>query len=272
MSTIARSVQFIPIGLLFGGCAIVPDVPPDITFPMNEILLHTACELRDALRTFDTPEFKRFNARKWLITVGLNPKTDAEITPAFGLTRRVPTRANAIRFTSWALNSPGIQLDVKTERSGAIGFVFKSSDLMKDNTLPCNYSAPSYHALVQHLGIRAWLGRSIDAVYVTGTAELDKPIYDTDITIKFSGNGSYTYSFPAGTDLASLSASYTVDEQLNITFAPLNVTPSFTVLTLPRNGKGFVRSEILQPSTAVPEAQVRTDLSRIEQAIRKLPQ
>jgi hypothetical protein len=153
-----------------------------------------------------------------------------------------------------------------------VGFVFKSAGLIEDNALPCEYASPSYHVLAQYLGIREWLGRSVDAMYVTGTAELDKPTYDSDITIKFSANGSYTYTFPAGTDLASLSGSYSVDEQLNITFAPLNTTPPFTVVTLPRGGKGFEPNSAAPISTtAVENAQVRTDLIRIEQSIRKLP-
>ena len=155
----------------------------------------------------------------------------------FGFDARVPTELSATRVTTWALNSPGLQLDVKTERSGSVGFDFKSGELIDDKTLPCDYASFSYHALAQHLGIREWLGRSVDAMYVTGTAVLDKPVYDSDITIKFSANGSYSYVFPHGSDLASLAGSYTVDEQLNITFAPLNITPAFTVVTLPQGGK-----------------------------------
>jgi len=273
MQAFLRCICFVPVTSFFAACAIVPDLPPDLTFPMREILLNTACELQAALRTYDAPQFSRFHARKWLITVALNPKTDLDITPGFGLTRKVPTAANAIRSTNWAINSPGIQLDTKTERSGGVGFIFKSPALIDDTTLPCEYASPSYHALSQHLGIREWLGRLVDAMYVTGTAELDKPTYDTDITIKFSANGAYTFTFPAGTDLASLSGSYTVDEQLNITFAPLNTTPPFKAVTLPRGGKGFVpNGAIPEASTAVQDAQVRTDLIRIEQAIRKLPQ
>ncbi|MGJ5130980.1 hypothetical protein [Bradyrhizobium oligotrophicum] len=240
---------------------------------MKEILLYTACEVQFTLRTFDLPQYSRFNARKWLITVALNPKTDVDITPSGGLTRKVPGLANATRFVTWALNAPGLQLDVKAERSGGVGFAFKSPDLIDDRTLPCEYASPSYHALSQHLGIREWLGRSVDAMYVTGTAELDKPTYNSDITIKFSANGGYTYAFPAGTDLAALSGSYAVDEQLNITFAPLAGAAPFTVVTLPRGGKGFEPNNAGPPlSEAVQQALVRTDLIAIEQALRRVPQ
>ena len=267
-----RCWGFVLIAISPTACAIMPDVPPELTFPMREILLYTACELQVSLRTFDTPQFKRFNARKWLITVGLSPKADLDITPSLGLTQKVPGTASATRYITWALNAPGLQFDVKTERSGGVGFDFKSPDLIDDSILQCEFASPSFHALSQHLGIRDWLARSVDAMYVTGSAVLDKPTYNSDITIKFSANGSYTYTFPAGTNLASLSGSYSVDEQLNITFAPLNETPAFKIVTLPRGGKGFEPNNAILPrSTAVQEAQVRTDLIAIEQAIRRLP-
>jgi hypothetical protein len=84
-------------------------------------------------------------------------------------------------------------------------------------------------------------------------------------------NGGYSYGFPHGTDFASLSGSYAVDEQLNITFAPLNTNAPFTVVTLPVGGKGF-RANSATPisTTAVENAQTRTDLIGIEQAIRRL--
>jgi hypothetical protein len=272
MRGLLRCVQLAFVAAFSVSCSIVPDLPPDLSFPMREILLHATCELQFALRTFDTPQFKRFNARKWLITIALNPKTDAEITPGFGLTRKVPAVATATRFNTWALSAPGAQFDAKTERSGGVGFVFKSPGLIDDHTLSCDTTSPSYHALAQHLGIREWLGRSVEAMYVTGTAELDKPTYDSDINIKFSASGSYTYTFPPGIDLASLSGSYAVDEQLNITFAPLNTTPPFTVVTLPHGGKGFDPNRAAPVSTtAVENAQVRTDFIRIEQELRKLP-
>jgi hypothetical protein len=254
------------------GCALVPDMPPDLALPMKEIVLNSACELQRTLKTFDVPQFARFKARKWLITVALSPKTDTDITPAIGGTRKVPPVTNVARFITWAINSPGIQLDVKGERSGSVAFNFKSAELIDDKKLPCDFAQPSYHSLAQYLGIHEWLVRAVDAMYMTGSAEIDKPTYNTDITIKFSGNGSYTYTFPKGTNLASLSGSYSVDEQLNITFAPLNATPAFTVVTLPLNGKGFPNRGTVPLSTGVENAQVRTDLIQIEQALRKLPQ
>src|ERR1700726_3146200 len=138
-----RVTQFALISLFSGACSIMPDLPPDLALPMREIVLYSACSLQDALRTFDTPQYKRFNAQKWLITVSLSPKVDLDVMPGFGLTRKVPT-VNLVRQTTWALGPPGAQLDVKTERSGAVGFVFKSPELIKDNTLPCEYASPTY--------------------------------------------------------------------------------------------------------------------------------
>jgi hypothetical protein len=158
MKTFSSCVKVLAVSGL-GGCAIVPDMPPDIALPMKEILLNAACELQDTLRTFDVPQFERFKARKWLITVALNPKTDTSLTPSAGLTRKVPPASNVARFITWAINSPGLQLDVKGQRSGGVAFTFKSPNLIDDKSLPCDFKNPSYHSLAQHLGIREWFER-----------------------------------------------------------------------------------------------------------------
>src|SRR5262245_53104218 len=118
----------------------MPDVPPDLTFPMREILANTACELQSKLRELSDKRYARFKADSWLITVSLQPKTDYQITPAVGFTRKVPTHlANPVRITTWTVNSPGAQLDAKTERSSGVAFVFKSPALMKDTSLICDH-------------------------------------------------------------------------------------------------------------------------------------
>jgi hypothetical protein len=267
-----RTSCVVALGFSLAACVIMPDVPPDLTFPMREILLNTACELQFKLRELSASKYKRFDPGGWLITVALSPKTDLEAIPSAGLTRKIPTRANAVRVTSWALNSPGVQLDAKTERSSGVGFAFKSSELINDSGLACDYENASYHALAHHLGVGAWLQRAVDAMYVTGSATIDKPTYNSDINIKFGANGSYTYTFLPGTDLAALSGSITVDEQLNITFAPLTTSKPFQVVTLPAGGSGFTANNARAgvSTTAVQAAQARTDVIQLEQAIRNL--
>jgi hypothetical protein len=249
-----------------GGCAIVPGVPPDFALPVHAILAQTACELQYAFVVLDrAPELKRFKAKQWLVTVALAPKTDTDITLSGGLTRK--SLSNATRFTTWTLNGPGAQVDDKAERSSGISFNFKSAELMADKTLRCPPDFPSVHVLAQHLGVGEWLYRTASAMSVASSATIDKPIYDTDVTIKLSANGTYTYTFPPGTNLAGFGGSYTLDEQLNITMVPIAETKKLTVTSLP------IGQQYQQPVVStiqVESAQNRLDLLGIEQAIRKL--
>jgi hypothetical protein len=265
----------VAFGIFAGGCSgIIPDVPPDFALPVQEILLHTACELQGALISLDTPEFERFKPRQWLITVSLTPKVDTNVNASAGWTRKNPFVGTPVRFVTWAVSGPGLQFDTKGQRTSGVNFTFKSRELIKDNTLRCDLATPSYHALAQHLGVGAWLRRTAAAMDVAASADIDKPSYNTDITIKLSGNGTYTYTFPPGTDLASLGASYALDEQLNILMTPLP-TPGkpLKVVTLP-SGDNFgnpKRISVAVPSTiTVESATQRLDVIQLEQAIRAL--
>jgi hypothetical protein len=260
--------------LITGGCsAIIPDVPPDLALPVQEILTHTACELQGAFRSLDRQEYTRFHAKRWLVTVTLAPKVDTNVNISGGLTRRNPYLNNPTRFVTWALSGPGVQFDAKGARSGAINFTFVSAKLMADERLQCNAQNPSLHALAQHLGIGAWLERSAVAILAAPSAEIDRPVFNTDITIKMSGNGSYTYTFSPGTDLATLGGSYTVDEQLNISMAPIEEKTSVSAVTLP-SGTNFVTdtktSRQISSSAPVEAARSRLDTIQLEQAIKSL--
>jgi hypothetical protein len=77
----------------------------------------------------------------------------------------------------------------------------------------------------------------VEATTLTGSS-IDNPSFSADVTIKFNGAGSWTFTFPPGTNLLSLSGFYRLDEGLNITFyAKTKVTP-ITVVTLPIGGPG----------------------------------
>lgn len=145
---------------------------------------------------------------------------------------------------------------------------------MADRTLPCDVDTPSLHVLTQHLGVGDWLRRVAKAVNVAATAELDKPTYNSGFTIKFAANGSYTFTFPPGTDLAAASGSYALDEQLNISMTPLTAPPPpITVVTLPQGQTfGFPKSTVtaVPTTTATDAARQRLDLIELEQAIRNL--
>src|SRR5262245_42498296 len=46
MRTLLQCASFLLAAIFSTSCSIVPDLPPDLTFPMKEILSHTACELQ----------------------------------------------------------------------------------------------------------------------------------------------------------------------------------------------------------------------------------
>ncbi|WP_141688383.1 hypothetical protein [Bradyrhizobium paxllaeri] len=260
--------------LVVSGCsAIIPEVPPDFALPVQEILTHTACELQGAFRLLDRPEYRRFHAKRWFVTVTLAPKVDTNVNVSGGLTRKNPFLNNPTRFVTWAVSGPGVQFDAKGARSGGINFTFVSAKLMADKQLRCDVQTASMHALAQHLGIGAWLERSAVAILAAPSAEIDRPIYNTDITIRMSGNGSYTYTFPPGADLATFGGSYSVDEQLNISMAPIEEKAPISAVTLP-SGTNFVddtkTSRQVSSSAPVDAARSRLDTIQIEQAIRSL--
>jgi hypothetical protein len=248
------------------GCALVPDVPPDPALPIKEILAQTACELQQTFISLSrSPNLQRFQAEQWLVNVSITPKVDTDLNGSAGWTRKHPFLGNPSRFTTWAISGPGLQLDAKAERNSGITFTFKSADLMRDKVLQCPPPIPSLHVLAQHLGVEAWLRRTAEAMTIASSANIDKPTYNTEITIKFAANGSYTFTFPPGTDLATFGGSYILDEQLNISMAP--ISKKISVVTLPV-GQTFGADAIT--STQEQAAQSRLDLIQLEQAIRSI--
>src|SRR4051794_28586841 len=109
------------LGFAVGGCAMLPDIPPDFVLPVDEILAQAACELRDTLIYLDrSPQLKRFKPREWLITINIAPKVDTNINAAVGWTRKSPFVGSPTRVTTWAISGPGIQGDAKGQRSSGV--------------------------------------------------------------------------------------------------------------------------------------------------------
>ena len=255
------------LAALFGGCSFAPDIPPDFALPVRDILAQTACELQASFIYLDSyGEFAKFKPKQWLVTMNIAPKVDTDLNGGLGGTRVSPYIGKPIRYTTWNISGPGLQLDGKGERSSAINFTFTSSKLMADSSLQCPPS-PSIHALAQHLGVGSWLVRTAAALTIADSANIDKPVYNTDITVKFSANGTYTYTFLPGTDVASLGGSYTLDEQLNISMAPIPDKQTLKVTSLPI---GQRYDAPVSSTVQIQSAQNCLDLLGIEQAIRSL--
>lgn len=263
--------------LLLANCSTIPDLPDDFYLPIRQILLHATCELRKAFIDLNDPKYKSFGAPNWLVAVSLTPKADRQITAGAGLTGKSTIDPKRVYFNLWALGStgaPGAQIDVKGHREGYVSFSIHSRDLINEAKFPiyCEESTPAYHALSQNLGIKDWLVRNVQAKdYTVGAlAKLDKPTFTSQIYVKYSGNGSFTYTFPLGTDFASLSGNYILDEQLSIALTPDPPPSTLSVRTLPPGGQFETRKPdiVVYPSSVDPQS--RLDQIQLEQTLRNL--
>jgi hypothetical protein len=251
----------------------MPDLPPDWALPMQEILLHSACELQAGLRGLNgRTDPKRFDATAWNIKITLNPKMDADVQPGLGLTQKNPFTAGATTFNSFVIGTGnGVTQDLHGARTGSVDFKFDSAALIKDDKLPCNQETPSYHSLTKQLGIRNWLYRAADAMNLTGSS-IDNPSFSADVMMKLSGTGSWTYTIPPGTNLVSLSGFYQLDESLNITFTAKTKVTVIKVVTLPVGGPGAPpnRANAGVASTADFYEQNESSLQQIRQQLQNL--
>ncbi len=248
----------------------MPDLPADWAMPQSEILLHSACEVQGALRLIaqNNPPKTVFDPGGWTVKITLNPKVDADIAPGAGVTRRQPTKANAVRFANLVLGgSNGATAEMRGGRTGNLDFVFDSAKLISDD-LGCEHEPFLLHSLTKSIGIEDWLIRSVDAAVVSHS-KIDKPSFSSEVFMKFSGNGSYTYTFPPGTDLVTLGGFYQLDEILNINLVAKTPVVKITAVTLPKNGEAFITSHGPPAASVVSTLQeTRGDLQQIEQAIR----
>jgi hypothetical protein len=261
-------------GGVVGGCAIVPDLPPDWAMPQREILHHTACELQTAFRYLDAypPPKNIFVARNWTIAVTLNPKLEDDIQPGAGLTRKQPTKTGVLRSANWVLGGTnGLTADMRGDSNGSLDFDFDSAKLIDDNSLDCEHEPFPLHSLSKSIGIEEWLVRSVEAAVATNSA-LAKPSFSKEVYTKYSGAGSYTYTFPPGTDLLTMSGYYQLDQVLNINISAKTISTPLSAKTLPPGGKGFgpnAPTGVVVSTVQVLQDQ-RSDLQQIQQAISNL--
>jgi hypothetical protein len=252
------------------GCALTPGMPPDFLLPVQQIVLHAACELHDALRDIRVSH-PSFLKNQWAISVSLTPKIDTEVDLRAGLTGK-SSSGTAPFFNTWSVgNAPGAEYDMKGHTDGAAAYALRSEDLLNERTFPlkCDTSSPTYNALAHQLGIRDWLERTAAAAEgdISKLTKLDKPTYNSEIIITWDGSGTFTYNYPFGTDFLGLLGSYKLDETLSIAFTP---EPSKqNVRTLP-TGTEFSSISSGTPSVVSAAAQSRLDLLSLQQSIVNL--
>jgi hypothetical protein len=258
------------IAVLVGGCAIIPDVPSDTELPVREILITATCELRRAFIELDQKQYASFGAKNWLIAVAVTPKTDREVLASAGLTGKSTTDPKIPRFFTWSA-IPGAQVDAKGTRNASVTYNFHSKDLIdvKKFPLDCHPASPNYSVLTEHLSIRDWLIRTVTANQqsVGALAKLDKPTFSSEIFVKFSGNGGVTYNFPFGTNVASLTGNYDMDETLSIALSPDSSKEVIVVQTLPTGGNFGDRPPDHVPTLTTIDSQARLDAIQHQQAI-----
>lgn len=260
------------IGILaahcLAGCALVPDLPGDFGFPIQEIVRHSACEIRNTFpQLHGLPGFN--NADEWAVGIVLTPKADTQITGRGGITRRSNLTTT---FESWALGAtPGAGLDLKGHRDGSVTYTFHTRDLLDPTfVIDCENWSNAHHSLVQYLGLSDWLRRIIaipNGVDGRPLVTMEKPTFNTQIVIKFDGTGNFTYNFPLGTNFASLFGSYALDETLQISMTP--DPKRKPVVTLPPGGT-FPGSTLVPTSGISDGARRRLDEMQIEQLLRNL--
>lgn len=261
-----------PIGCAFvlTACGIVPDTPREAQLPVAEIVLSASCGLKLALEYLDQPEFASFQARHWLISISLLPKTNTDVQVGAGYNGK-SSSVGSPYLSSWVIGSgPGLNVDTKGERSSGITYKIKSSELIDEKRLNCNNQSPTFHVLINNLGLQDWLIRSASALNANPVAKPDNPNYNSEITIRFSGDGSYSYTFPFGGALAAASGSYSVDEQLQISMTPLDPPPKqFSVKTLPVDKLRSVVSNKASVSATAAATQ-RLDILQLQNTLRSL--
>lgn len=243
------------------GCVSLPDIPGDRTLPMREILEHATCELRDALDELTQPRFERFEAKRWLVEITLMPKAEKQMVAGAGGSVKSSTQpVTALKnLITWAIGTPGLQVDTKGQRTTSVKYQAPSSQIMEDDSLVCDRASENYHALARHLGIRDWLTRSVIAMERTRYATLSDPTFSATITVKFSGNGNYSYAFLEGSGFLTMSGNYLVEEQLSIKMTRIPKTPP-----------GMLRKRDGLEVTGLEAAQQNLMILRLEEAIRGL--
>lgn len=196
--------------------------------PLEDITLHTVCELRDAFQAFSEYPNKKALPKgfpdQWSASVAIAPKVDTDLNTRAGLTGSSRGPNTNTFFNTWTIGSaPGAGIDVKANTNGSVTYYVHAHDLLAQD-FDCSDAHESSHALAQDLGIKDWFKRLIEVGERKGLAgviamKFDKSSFGAQVTVKTDAASSFTYNFPFGTNFASAGGWYQVDEQLTIAFA-----------------------------------------------------
>jgi hypothetical protein len=281
----------IALATTLSNCAALPSLPSDTEFPINEILRYSACELQSAYEELNERKYSNFDAGQFGIAIALQPKVDAEYTAKAGLTGK--SNLKNVFFNSWAAGGatggggPGGGVDARGHQDGKATYNIKSSQFFEKKrlSLDCEHWSVAQPALVRNLQIRKWLLDSTDAAVAGNLQRLtgvDSESFTAEIWIKYDVGGAFTYNFPLGTDFASASGQYTIDDFLTITITSIAKEKQLKVVSLPSGGVVPGTKEPLWPasgatigtgqstSTLSPETRTRLDLLQLQQSIQNL--
>jgi hypothetical protein len=263
------------VASLFTGCSTIPDLPREWEMPVQEIMLHATCELREAFISIASdPRYTNFHAKEWALNITLTPKVDTQLQSIFGYTGKSTTNPKILRFVTWTLGTnPGIRGEVDGHKDGAVTFPLRSKQLLDVKKYPlfgCEEIRLTAHALKQYLGIREWLERIVpeNATGLGKITHVDKPSFSSQIVVKVdAGNAAVTFFVPPGSTFTpSLAALYKRDVTLSITLTP-DPTKAF-VQTYPDGAQ--IRKTAPSAERVSPAAQSRLDQIQLERAIQNL--
>lgn len=272
----ARLRYFIAcVASLVSGCSTIPDLPREWEMPVQEIMLHATCELREAfIGIARDPRYANFHAKEWALNITLTPKVDTQLQSIFGYTGKSTTSPKILRFVTWTLGTnPGIRGEVDGHTDGAVTFPLKSKQLLDEKKYPlfgCGEIRRTAHALKQYLGIREWLERIVpeESTGLGKITHVDKPSFAKQIVVKVdAGNAAITFFVPPGSTFTpSLAALYKRDVTLSITLTP-DPTKAF-VQTYPDDVQ--FKKKAAAADRVSPAAQSRLDQIQLERAIQNL--
>jgi hypothetical protein len=272
MQYFARACAGSTAALFMFGCAQVPQMPPDALLPVREIVLNAACELRASLLELRRAHSAFLN-HPWAISISVTPKIDSELSLRAGLTGKSTTLARPYSNTWIGGAAPGVEYDMKGHTDGIAAYNLKSEQLLDEVGFPlkCDRSSATYNALAAQLGIYDWLKRTAAAAdgEMGKLTKLDKPTYNSEITATWDGAGSFTYSFPFGTDFLGAMGSYKIDEAVAVAFTAEPNPPPRKIRTLP-TGAPYASVNGETPGNVSVAAQSRLDLLSLQQSIVNL--